>query len=68
MLNRAMYGTKDDAQCFDSFCEWTMLKLDWNIGVFNSCLYKHLVKVVSVLWHNDDFDTYDKDPDRGIFK
>ena len=43
MLNRAMYGTKDAAQCFDSYCERTMEKLDYSIGVFNPCLHKHLV-------------------------
>ena len=57
MLNRAMYGTKDAAQCFDSYCERTMDKLDHNIGVFNQCLYKHLVKDVSALRHGDDFAT-----------
>ena len=53
MLSRAMYGTKDTAQCFDLYCEWTMEKLDYNIGVFNPCLYRHLVK--DVLTHGDDF-------------
>ena len=57
MLNRAMFGTKDTAQCFDSYCERTMEKLDYNIGVFNPCLYKHPVKDVSVLRHGDDFAT-----------
>ena len=56
MLNRAMCGTKDAAQCFDLYCERTMEKLDYNIGVFNPCLYKHLVQDVSVLRH-DDFAT-----------
>ena len=37
MLNRAMYGTKDAAQCFDSYCERTMQKLHYYIGVFNLC-------------------------------
>ena len=46
MLNRAMYGTKDEAQCFDSYCERTMEKLNFIIGVFNPCLYQHLVKDV----------------------
>ena len=57
MLNRAMYGTKDAAQCFDSYCERTMEKLDYNIGVFNPCLYTHPIKDVSVLRHGDDFET-----------
>ena len=34
-----------------------MEKLDYNIGVFNPCLYKHPVKDVSVLRHGDDFAT-----------
>ena len=57
MLNRAMYGTKDAAQCFDLYCERSMEKLDYNIGVFNPCLCKHLVKDISVLRHGDDFAT-----------
>ena len=56
-LNRASYGTKDAAQCFDSYCERTMEKLDHNIGVFNPCLYKRPIKDVSVLRHGDDFAT-----------
>ena len=56
MLNRAMYGRKDAAQCFDSHCE-RMEKLDYNIGVFSPCSYKHPVKDVSVLRHGDDFAT-----------
>ena len=57
MLNRAMYGTKDAAQCFDLYCEQTMEKLDYSIEVFNPCLYKHAVKDISVLRHGDDFGT-----------
>ena len=58
MLNRALYGTKDAAQCFDLYCERTMEKLDYNIGVFNPCLHKHSVKDISVLKHGDDFATF----------
>ena len=57
MLNRAMYGTKDAVQCFDSYFERTMEKLDYNIGVFNPCSYKHPVQDFSVLRHGDDFAT-----------
>ena len=57
MLNHAMYGTKDAAQCFDSYCERTVEKLNYNIGVFNPCLYNHPVKDVSVLRHGDDLAT-----------
>ena len=35
MLNRAMYGTRDAAQRLDLYCERTMEKLGYNIGVFN---------------------------------
>ena len=58
MLNRAMYGTKDAAQCFDLYCERTNEKLDYNIGVFNQFLYKHPVKDSSVPRHGDDFATF----------
>ena len=57
MLSRAMHGTKDSAQCFVLYCERTVEKLDYNIGVFNPCVYKHPVKDVSVLRHGDDFAT-----------
>ena len=32
-------------------------KVDYNIGVFNPCLYRHPVKDVSVLGHGDDIPT-----------
>ena len=57
MLNRAMYVTKDAAQFFDLYCERTMEKLDYNIEVVSPCLYKHLVKDISVVRHGDDFAT-----------
>ena len=38
MLNRAMYGTKDAAQRFDSYCQRTMEKLDYNmVSSFRVC-------------------------------
>ena len=60
MLNRAMHGTKDAAQCFDLYCERTMEKLDYKIGVFNPRLYRHPVKDISALRHGDDFSTLAK--------
>ena len=48
------------AQCMERRTQHTartMEKLDYNIGVFNPCLYKHPVKDVSVLRHGDDFAT-----------
>ena len=41
----------------DLYCERTMEKLDYIIGVFNPYLYKHPVKDISVLRHVDDFAT-----------
>ena len=58
ILNRAMYGTKDAAWCFNLYCERTMEKLDNNILVFNPCLYKHSVKDISVIRDGDDFATF----------
>ena len=57
MPNFAMYGTKDAAQFFDSYFNGRWRKLKYNIGVFNPCWYKHLVKDVRVLRHCDDFAT-----------
>ena len=48
MLNRAMYGTKDAAQCFPLYCERTMEQLDNRIGEFNLRLYKHAQSKTSV--------------------
>ena len=66
MLNRAMCGTKDAAQCLDLYCEWTMEKLDCSIGVFNPCLYNHAVKVISVL--GDDFAAHARRAHNAEFK
>ena len=57
MLNRAMCGTKDAAQCFDLYCDRTMEQLDYRIGGCNSCKHKHAVKDIRVLRHGDDFAT-----------
>ena len=56
-LNRAMYGTKDAAQCVDLYCDRTMEQLGGCIGVFNPCLHNHPVKDISVLRHGDDSAT-----------
>ena len=48
MLNRAMLGTKDAAQCFDSYCERTMEKLDYNIGVFSISVCTNILSKTSV--------------------
>ena len=54
MLDRAVYGTKDAAQCFDLYCERTMEQLNYHVGVFNPCLYRHAVNDTSVFRHGDD--------------
>ena len=41
LLDRAMYGTKDAAPHFDSYCERTMEQIGHHIGLFNPCLHKH---------------------------
>ena len=58
MLDLAMYGTKDAAQCFDSSCERTMEKLNFIIGVFNPCLYQHPVRDVCCVDTANDFATF----------
>ena len=51
MLNRAMFGTKDAAQCFDLYCERTLEKLDLQQLSVQS-------RDISVLRHGDDFATF----------
>jgi len=51
----AMYGTKDAAQCFDNLVEGIMVKMGYNVGVFNPCLYHHPTKDIAVYRHGDDF-------------
>ena len=55
MLNRTMYGTKDAAQCFDMYCERTVQQLNYRVGVFNPCLYRHAGNDISEFRHGDDF-------------
>ena len=55
ILGRAMYGTKDAAQCFDAHCETIMTKMNYKVGVFNPCLYSHLDNGTAVDRHGDDF-------------
>ena len=46
-----MYGTKDAAQCFDSYCERTMQKLHYYIGVFNLCFIQTSWDTEMILRH-----------------
>ena len=57
MLNRAMYGKKCERQCFDLYCKRTMEKSDYNIGVYNPCLYNHPDKYICIQRHSDDLWT-----------
>jgi hypothetical protein len=54
-LCKAMYGTRDAAQCFDAFAESAMRALGFEIGVFSPCLYWHKEKNASCARHGDDF-------------
>ena len=48
MLNHAMYGTKDAAQCLDLYCERAMEKMDYNIGVFKTRVCTNILSKTSV--------------------
>ena len=54
-LLMTMYGTQDAAQCFDNLVEEIMLKLGYEVGVYNPCLYHHPRKGTAVYRHGDDF-------------
>ena len=55
ILRKAMYGTKDAAQCFDLACEKAMEQLGFKVGLFNPCLYYKPDTGESVFRHGDDF-------------
>ena len=54
-LLKAMYGTRDAAQCFDTFAETSMQKLGFTVGVFNPCIYWNEEKDLVCVRHGDDF-------------
>ena len=54
-LKRAMYGTKDAAQCFDSKASKSMNAIDYKPGVFNPCLYFAEQMESPAIRHGDDF-------------
>ena len=53
-LLKAMYGTRDAAQCFDSFAESSMQILGFTIGVFNPSIYWNEERDLVCVRHGDD--------------
>ena len=49
VLDTAMYGTKDAAQCFDVASENAMIAMGYNTGTFSPCLYHSSAVDMSVL-------------------
>ena len=54
-LTKAMYGTKDAAQCFDAKCESVFEKLKYRVGEYNPCLHFNLASKLITRVHRDDF-------------
>ena len=54
-LLKAMYGTRDAGNCFDTFAEEVMAKLGFECGVFSPCIYKHKRENMACVRHGDDF-------------
>ena len=52
---KAMYGTKDAAQCFDVASENAMTAMGYDTGKFSPCLYQSSALAMSVIRHGDDF-------------
>eukprot|EP00972_Heterocapsa_arctica_P093934 13854870-Heterocapsa_arctica.AAC.1 len=50
-----MYGTRDAAQCFDTFAEEVMTGLGFKVGIFNPCLYYNAEKKCTCVRRGDDF-------------
>ena len=48
VLDKAMYGTKDAAQCFDVASENAMTALGYDTGKFSPCLYRSSAADMSV--------------------
>ena len=55
VLLKAMYGTRDAAQCFDAFAEECMQELGFRVGEFTPCVYYHPERNASCYRHGDDF-------------
>ena len=55
VLDKAMYGTKDAAQCFDVASENAMTAMGYDTGKFSLCLYYSSAIDMSLFRHGDDF-------------
>ena len=55
VLDKAMYGTKNAAQCFDVASENAMTAMGHDTGPFSHCLYPSSAADTSVFRHGDDF-------------
>ena len=55
ILDKAFYGTKDVAQCFDVASENAMTAMGYDTGKFSLCLYHSSAVAVSVFRYGDDF-------------
>ena len=55
VLDKAMCGTKDAAQCFDVASENAMTAMGYDMGKFSLCLYHSSAADMSLLGHGDDF-------------
>ena len=54
-LLKAMYGTRDAAQCFDSLAENVMQKLGFRVGLITPCVYFCAERNAECVRHGDDF-------------
>ena len=55
VLDKAIYGTKDAARCFDVASENAMTAMGYDTGKFSPCLYNSSAVAMSVFRHGDDF-------------
>ena len=55
VLDKAMYGTMDAAQCFDVASENAMTAMGYDTGKFSPCLSRSSAVDMSVFRHGDDF-------------
>ena len=56
VLDNAMYGTKDAAQCFDVATETVLTAVGFDTGTFPPCPYHSSAADMSVFRHVDDFE------------
>ena len=55
VLDKALYGTTDVAQCFDVSSENAMTAMRYGTGKFSICLYHSNAVAMSVFRQGDDF-------------